>query len=493
MELRGRKVIYTSKEQIDSTNIIPVLRGAFEQHKVNRNEIEYLLNYYKGKQPILDRKKEVRPEINTQLVENIPYALVRTINGYTYGEPIKYVQKEPTMAEDIHELNKLMECENKPSVDLEIANYKSICGTSYRYVAISEDLEECPFNITALDPRNTFVVYSTTPMSAPMLGCVYHDLVDDEGTFEGYRFQVYTVDGFYTIITEGEELTDDSSVTYQQHYYSDIPIVEYPNNHWRIGDFEPVITLIDAKNIVDSDRVNSMLQFVSSYLVFINCDLESAEESADGISDLQRFREQQAIVLQSTNERPADVKNVTETVDQNQIQILSDHLLDMIYSIVGVPDRKNRSGGGGDTGQAVQLRDGWADLETLARNKELYFKKSEKRFLKIILSILKLSGRLNVSVTEIECKFTRNKNDNFLVKTQGLQNLLACGVNRKEAYILSGLFNDPVESALEDVKTEQDKVEQQTGFGVDTVGLNKGEVTNGEQPSREQSSGEQPN
>ena len=41
--------------------------------------------------------------------------------------------------------------------------------------------------------------------------------------------------------------------------------------------------------------------------------------------------------------------------------------------IIGIPDRKTRGGGGGDTGDAVKLRDGWADIEIVARIKEQYF------------------------------------------------------------------------------------------------------------------------
>ncbi len=50
-----------------------------------------------------------------------------------------------------------------------------------------------------------------------------------------------------------------------------------------------------------------------------------------------------------------------------------------------------RSNAGGDTGEAVYLRDGWASLEVVARIKERYFRRAEKQMLKISFKIFKLN------------------------------------------------------------------------------------------------------
>lgn len=74
---------------------------------------------------------------------------------------------------------------------------------------------------------------------------------------------------------------------------------------------------------------------------------------------------------------------------------------------------------------AVELRDGWADLEVVARNKELSWKKSEKQSLRIILSIMNNALGSKMSLLDIDIKFSRNKNNNLLVKTQAYSTLLA--------------------------------------------------------------------
>ena len=66
--LTGRTVIYTDVDVIDRNNVVEVLNKALETHDVNKNDIQYLYDYYKGKQPILERVKDIRPEINNKLV-----------------------------------------------------------------------------------------------------------------------------------------------------------------------------------------------------------------------------------------------------------------------------------------------------------------------------------------------------------------------------------------------------------------------------------------
>ena len=67
----GRTIIYTNQNRIDEYNIVQELNNALVYHTQNATEIEYLDRYYRGDQPILYRKKEVRPEVNNKVVENI--------------------------------------------------------------------------------------------------------------------------------------------------------------------------------------------------------------------------------------------------------------------------------------------------------------------------------------------------------------------------------------------------------------------------------------
>ena len=87
----GRKVIYSNAKEIKKENVRDELSKALPIHNQNRREIDYLYHYVAGDQPILYRKKDVRPEIKNDIVENHALEIVRFATAQSYGEPIQYV------------------------------------------------------------------------------------------------------------------------------------------------------------------------------------------------------------------------------------------------------------------------------------------------------------------------------------------------------------------------------------------------------------------
>lgn len=68
--LFGRTVITHDEVAFTDENICSVVDKVMNAHIKNRGEIDYLWDYYRGKQPILTRTKQVRPEICNRIVEN---------------------------------------------------------------------------------------------------------------------------------------------------------------------------------------------------------------------------------------------------------------------------------------------------------------------------------------------------------------------------------------------------------------------------------------
>ena len=60
----GRRKIFTDAREITLENVVEEVRKAVLVHDSNRNEINKLYDYYRGKTPILGKQKETRPEIN---------------------------------------------------------------------------------------------------------------------------------------------------------------------------------------------------------------------------------------------------------------------------------------------------------------------------------------------------------------------------------------------------------------------------------------------
>ena len=163
--MSGRRTIKTSVTKITKDNVQEVLFKALETHNLNRSEIDYLYRYYKGEQPIRYRVKDTRPEICNKIVENRANEIVSFKVGYLCGEPIQYVSRNGSeeTVKAINALNEFMFAEDKASQDQELVEWQMICGTSYRLVLPdkSGEQDEAPFELYTLDPRDTFIVYST--------------------------------------------------------------------------------------------------------------------------------------------------------------------------------------------------------------------------------------------------------------------------------------------------------------------------------------------
>lgn len=423
MILKGRRKIvseYTSDDLRDFSNLTNLINVSLDTHRLNKTEIDYLVDYKNGTQPILLKEKDIRPEINNKLVVNHAQMITRAIIGYFLGTPIQYIQNSAKGKEEIDQLNRFIAYEDKSSVDKEIGEYQSICGTAYRIIytdGVSSD--EIPFEDRSLNPSTTYVVYENNITEKPLVGVTYYKLYNEKGTEIGLKIYAYTTFGMYEIITSSSSgiVTEDAKRTFTPYDVGGVPIIEYPNNMWRIGDWELCIDLMDAINKLDSGRLDDIDQIVQSLLVFVNAEID--EETYKGM------REAGVVMLKNNTTNPASVDTIQNILDQSGMNLFAKELESLLYALIGIPDRDNRSGGGADTGTAVELRDGWADLETVARNKELVYKKSEKQTLKIILKILSNKLGFSLSMLDVDIKFSRNKNNNLLVKTQSYQTILS--------------------------------------------------------------------
>jgi len=452
--LFGREVLYSAESEITAGNLIDVLNKVLPIHNQNSLEIDYLYKYYRGRQPILDRQKQIRPEICNKIVENHAYEIVDFKKGYVFGEPVQYVRRGEGIEENkIPLLNNYMFMADKAQKDKELAEWFYICGTAYRMV-LPGDNEDVPFEIDTLDPRYTFVVYNNGFGKRPLMAgkCVITKTPAGE---EKELYSIYTPTTYF-------EVMDNEIIKNEPHALGYIPIIEYPANMSRLGAFEIVLPLLDALNNTISNRMDGIEQFIQSFMKFVNCDID--EETFLALKELG------ALKVKSDSTNPADVDIISQELDQSQTQITKDDIYRTILIICGMPDRHQNARSTSDTGSAVLLRDGWSAAEARARDTELIFKSSEKQFLKVVLRILKDVSGIDIKLSEIDIKFTRNKTDNLLVKTQGLQNMLEAGIHPQIAITTCGLFSDPEQVYID----SQEYLEKwRTAEATSTPGNNK--------------------
>lgn len=429
----GRKKIYTNAATITSENIVNELGKALVIHQQNIIEINYLDRYYRGDQPILYRKKVVRPEVNNKIVENLAYMIVETKVADMVGEPIQYVLRgtDEGKSQQVTDLNAIMDGEDKPSVDIEMERWRHICGTGYKFIDKDNKngslLDESEFSITSEDPRRTFVAYFNN--GKPAFSC---QIREDENGKEFYF--IYT-NQFYFLIVNSEIRG------YGINGNGAIPVIEYPNNERLLSDIEITIAITDELNKMASDRANGIEQFISSWIKFVNCEIDS--------ETYKEMRQEGALVVKSNNgdSNKADVDVMTSELNQSESQIAVSDQYEKMLVIQGLANRQDNASG--DTQGAVELRNGHYDAEKRAELSEPIYKRSERRFLRIVLNRLRITNGFTLKPSDLEIHISRSKMDNMLTKAEVLKMLLESGIKYERAIKTVGLFSDPEQVAIE--------------------------------------------
>lgn len=423
----GRCVMFTEETNIDESNIVQELNKAIPYHDINVNAMQYLDRYYRGDQPILYREKKVRPEINNRIVENHALEVVDSKVADLFGEPIQYVlsdNEDETKAAGIEMLNKYMKSEDKAALDIERARWASIAGTSYYYVGdenrMPKSFDEAPYYITCESPINTFVVYYADDKT-PAFSCQIRR--NNVGTL----YNIYTPTQYF-LIQNGEII--DIGINGNDM----IPVIEYPNNERRLSDIEITIGLTDAINMMQSDRVNAVAQFVQAFILFKNCkiDKETFEQLAFA----------GALSIKDTvDNHQADAKMMTSELSQDGTQTSKDDLYNSLLTIQGMPSRNESSGS--TTGQAEALRNGYYAEEKRAELRIPIFQRAERMMLRVVLNKLRiLKEGFNLAISDIDIRPNRSKLENMLVKAEVLQILHSIGVDDAVALKTVNLFSD---------------------------------------------------
>lgn len=417
----GRKIAYTDAERITDENVVKVIGQCIGVFYGNKSAIRYLWRYYKGDQPVLYRTKISNEDITNKILENHAYEIVQFKVGQTYGEPVQFISRKDDDAINnaVDELNDFMTDANKQEKDIKSGEWQSATGTSFKAIQSKEG--EIPFRITAPTPMNTFIIYNRTT-EEPMLAV--QELKDEDGKYYKLAFSE----------TMSFKIVDSNVVKSKLHTYGGIPIVEYPNNHERISDIELVISMLDAINNMQSNRMDGIEQFVQSWIKFVNCDVDEEQ--------FEKMKMNHALVVKSINkDNKSDVDIMTQELNQTQCQVAKDDLWDNALSILAIPTKQSNTGG--DTQGAVELRNGWDFSKTRAKLKDPIVKSSEKRLATVVLNTLRVSGNdLKLSIRDFEVQINHSPQDNMYTKSQTLLQLLQCGIHPIVAIKTVGLWGD---------------------------------------------------
>lgn len=457
--LRGRRQILSSENEITDENVIDVLNKVLPIHLINRREEIWLKRYERGQQPILFRRKTYNDHINNTLVVNIANEIIAFKTSAFAGEPIQYISRGSGLKErdsvdgvpipeKVASVNSMMLTEGKQTKDLKLAHEMFTCGVGYRLVIhdsgrnTSDYLDEAPFEMYVPDAENTFVVRRSDVTKRVLMGVTY---VFKNPPASQVEYTVYTPNVKYTIAGNGDYGTNGLEiVNREQHNFGIVSLIEYPCNPNYMGAFEPVVPLLDAINLTQSNRLDGIEQFIQALMVFDGVDISR--------EDFLELKDLGAIKLPATQNGGGGGKKLyylNEQLDQSQTQTLVNDMYQTILQIVGMPSQGDANTGDSSNNGAVIMKNGWWHAEARMQETQSMWKEAETEFLKVVLKICDDSNTLRgLKISDLEPRFWRQSYEDLLVKTQSFSTLRTSGMPAIQAFTFSHLSRDPESDAL---------------------------------------------
>jgi len=293
------------------------------------------------------------------------------------------------------------------------------------------------------------------------------------------EYTVYTPNVTYTI--EGLPAIGNQAamrITNEVHHnFGMVSLIEYPCNPDYMGAFEPVIPLLDAINLTQSNRLDGVEQFIQALMVFDGVDISR--------EDFLALKDLGAIKLPAT---PNGVNNggkklyyLNEQLDQSQTQTLVGDLKKTVLEIVGMPGQGDASTGDSSNNGAVIMRNGWWHAEGRALQTQNMWKKAETEFLKVVLKICNDTNVLTgLKISDLEPRFWRQSYEDLLVKTQSFSTLRTAGMPAIQAFKFSHLSRDPESDAIIYDDYQQmlaDELDRLNGIASEEVPLKEDDTT----------------
>lgn len=434
----GRQRIILDYDEANPDNVVEILQKAMNIHAQNRKDCDYLIKYFLGDQDILYRASPETSNINNNTVINYAYPITREIVGYTFGNAIELVAKDSDKQKQVTKLSDMMEYENAYYHDICNALYGSICGLSYSITLPSSDINkdftpEVPIVIDSLDPRTTMVIQSNEIGNPQIMSCNIITKSDGKKEYVCYTPQ------YKMVVSNGMK-----DVSWEANPIGLDPITMIENSLFLTGDWEQAISVMNASNLVASDSLNDIEGTIRSLLVILGAEFDDDEED----SDLKKIKTNRLLTLTAPNGvGNVDAKFISPQLDGTSVQNLREYLDEALNIIVGIPDRES-NGNGGDTGMAVLNRNGWTDIEIVARLKEMFYLKGKSKQVGVAIKILQKLNKLtkDLKVIDIDIKPKRHTLDNISAKTTAFSTLVATGeLATIDCLELSSLTNRPAE------------------------------------------------
>lgn len=391
--------MYTLSKDTKITN--QVLNDVIQYNEQWIKRYKMLEDYYLGKHAICDRNKDAYLSNNKVVVNHAKY-ITDTNTAYLLGNPVDYQVSE---CYDIQPLLDIYKKQTINDLDSEIAKDISIFGKQYEYVYANEDAE--PRSCES-DNKHTIIVYDDTVEHKKLFGLIYRPIHHGE-TFKYY--EIIYVDKKEIINYKCYSKSLQKVGISELHSFGDVPIIEYKNNPEFLGDFEPVISLIDAYNLLQSDRINDKEQLVDAILCLYGMDFD--EEQGEQLKESRMLAD-----------IPIDGKAeyLIKTLQEADVDVLRKNIENDIHKISMVPNMSDENFIGNSSGVAIRYK--LLAFEQNIKNKERYMEKGLMERFKLYNNFLVIKSQMSeVPIEEVDAVFKRNLPSNDFETSQMINNL----------------------------------------------------------------------
>lgn len=387
---------YTVKKLLNESILTEIIND-FKINYIPR--FDKLERYYNAKNKILERYIEP-PKPNNKLAHGFCKYITNMATSYFVGKPIRYIVDGEEPFKDA--LTDILNDNYTDSMNFEIAKEMSKCGISYEVLFINEKGKLKSQKFTAKD---IIPIYSNS-MGEFLTAAIRIWSEQDIDQMESTEYAaVYTDSEIWTFKKKASQ-TVYELLNVEKHMFDDVPVLVYWNNEEQKGDYEDVISLIDAYDKTQSDTANDFEYFTDAYLLIsgagggIVSDDEEEREKAS-----RTLREERILYAED-----GDMKWLIKDVNDTAVENYKNRLYKDIFFLSQVPALSDESFSGNLSGVAIRYK--LSALEELAISKENKFRAAQQKKLKLITAFINTKFNKSYDYKTVTQKYERNFIDN---------------------------------------------------------------------------------
>jgi len=377
------------------------LNSAITELNLRRTIARKLGNYFHGENVYIN--KRARPQdASANTPDNrvpIPYGrkLVNTVVGYMYKPGfIQYSSSD----ENYQQLVKgTFFANGEQSKTSRIGKICSIFGIAYE-LHYTKNPNGDPKPRFALVPPEDFLPVYSNDIEPEIVAGIYR-YWENRGDKSIEHIDVYYEDAIVSYSGQGtaHSMSDLAMQEEVEHGYGMVPVAVYRNNDEMCGDFEHILPLIDAYDVLMSDSMNEFDRFAWAYLILKN--LAMNDEDIDDVKVKRVFE-----VMDN-----GGVEFLTKEIQHEFIEYMKDWIKDEIHKQSHIPDFSDKHFAGNQSGIAIRYK--LADLENIAAVKEIGFREGLMRRFELLNAFWKTRGVRVPEMDDIDISMQRNVPENY--------------------------------------------------------------------------------